>query len=838
MTRITGGRQRKLARKRSQNSNTVKATANKKSKVVEESDEDYQPPTNPSSFHSEPVADKSDDECLAESEGNNATGQSGEEEEQNPPVVDGGGNGSAVSAPNVDTSWIDRELENFATSRALGRNGEQSNTNAVAAGTVPAPVVTGLAGIAEATDASESPIKKAWERLIGRYPVATEITLDWIPKELVDITAAQARNELLILGSKDPSDDVLRNHMTKIKEMRNAIVEVTKSLIFTTVVGEAQKEGVMYGTKIVSKFEDVGRWWASLTEAEARSNAQKMFRIQQLPFDDEEKWSKNLEMEIMAAGNLTYHRPPNTAKNAKGCIEKIITQIKVNQTKNLTDKAKKKESHGYYITVKAPKGMGRSRNRRRKPGEWREWMFHKAEANPSRSREGNHGLALIDRNRPHHIGDQFAQFAAAQGSGNVPLAAQDVATAPVPHAAAAAATLTVPEGGAGLGTASEIALQQALARINSLEERVKEANTENVSMRGVLAQLQSKKRQEGLQGLKTGKPTTGGGPAAIARKANPATKEKAKRSASGPTTDKGGQAKKTKGSKAAKDRVDDIAAKISFDTTTTATTVTEFTVPGNRGAENSGAESSDADSLGIASESDEEDTPKVEKVVKGWLDKDTGLCMVSVLYQENKTTPIVVPVASAVYDDDERIILHWVMTNRMNQKEWREQVEKKIEEMKEEGVGYEEWVGWEQYVRDKVEARDLKPTCLSIFDDSGGKPAARQRVKHPNNVTELRVSPLKQKRTGCTVHNFKSEDNKMYAVKGSGWALDGIVCAGVGGNECGKEFVSKEEEASSPEKAWILGKNNLAWWCNVCKHTLCNECHNLWCVTSVRGRRG
>ena len=409
------------------------------------------------------------------------------------------------------------------------------------------------------------------------------------------------------------------------------------------------------------------KWWASLTESEARANAQKMFRIQQLPFDDDDRWSKNLEKEIMEAGNLVYHRPPNTAKNAKGCIEKLVTQIKVNQTKNLTEKGK--GSHGYYITVKAPNGMGTSRTPRSKTGEWRDWMFHKAEAQPRKSRGGSHGLALIDRSRPHHIGEEFARFAAAQqqGPGNVAMAVQDIAVRPpalaVTPAPNAIATPMDAEGGDDSGKTTEIALQQALARINSLEESMKEASTQNVNMRGVIAQFQNKKRQEGLQGLKTGRPATGGAPASLGRKPSNGTKKKATTAAAprAPTsgkTNKGGQAKKTKATKAtmavvATDLVDDITAQISFDTTTTATTETEFTVPGNCDEEGSEAESSEADSLDIASNSDEEDAPKVVKIEKGWLDKDTGVCMVKVIYEDDRGRPVVVPVASAVYDDDE-----------------------------------------------------------------------------------------------------------------------------------------------------------------------------------------
>ena len=73
-------------------------------------------------------------------------------------------------------------------------------------------------------------------------------------------------------------------------------------------------------------------------------------------------------------------------------------------------------------------------------------------------------------------------------------------------------------------------------------------------------------------------------------------------------------------------------------------------------------------------------------------------------------------------------------------------------------------------------------------------------------------------------------------VRGSGYALDGIVCAGVGGIECGKEFVSETEEALSPGNTWLVRENTPAWWCNECKHTLRDTCHGLWCIASSSKR--
>ena len=192
-------------------------------------------------------------------------------------------------------------------------------------------------------------------------------------------------------------------------------------------------------------------------------------------------------------------------------------------------------------------------------------------------------------------------------------------------------------------------------------------------------------------------------------------------------------------------------------------------------------------------------------------------------------------MVDAVYNDEERVVLHWVMEKKRSEPEWREQVENCIDGMREEDVGYQDWTGWEAYVKDKVEKGKLPPECLSVLEDSGGKKKAKRVV----SVDQPKVSPAKDRRPNCIFHGFKEETNKKNAIKGKGGILDDIVCEGINGIECGKEFVFVEADASDPAKACIVGMNNPAWWCNVCNLVLCNTCHASWCDanTMKRGRR-
>ena len=127
----------------------------------------------------------------------------------------------------------------------------------------------------------------------------------------------------------------------------------------------------------MSTVKDVMSWWASLPEAEAKEKAEIMYKVQQQPFEGS-GWARRMEALFMTNAKLVYHRPPNTNPGRTGCIEQLINQRKIDETKKLTKACKKDTSHGWFISVKPDKGMGNKA--RRKPGVYHEWMLRKAKA--------------------------------------------------------------------------------------------------------------------------------------------------------------------------------------------------------------------------------------------------------------------------------------------------------------------------------------------------------------------------------------------------------------------------------------------------------------------------
>jgi hypothetical protein len=191
------------------------------------------------------------------------------------------------------------------------------------------------------------------------------------------------------------------------------------------------------------------------------------------------------------------------------------------------------------------------------------------------------------------------------------------------------------------------------------------------------------------------------------------------------------------------------------------------------------------------------------------------------------------------------------METKMKETEWRKQATERIMLIKEEKNSFfGSWIDWETYVREKVIEKKLKTHCLSIFDDAGGKPAAtssndkeggsKEHVKHYDLVEA--GSPLKYKKTRCSVHSFKEETNKVTARKGSNYILDGIVCEGVVNHPCGALFVEHVQDIENTEdrnRARIVSIKEPAFWCETCNLVLCHHCHLLYCDSqSRRGRRG
>jgi hypothetical protein len=223
---------------------------------------------------------------------------------------------------------------------------------------------------------------------------------------------------------------------------------------------------------------------------------------------------------------------------------------------------------------------------------------------------------------------------------------------------------------------------------------------------------------------------------------------------------------------------------------------------------------------------DDDDDAVVVDIKKGFVRKKTGIYLLNIQYTNPKDRIIEVELEAALNDDQDHKVLKWIMENKKHDIKWRDAATTIINKLSQTPDSqYADWIDWETYVKTRVVTKFLAPECLTIFEDGGGK---NRGTKCNNYSIEDPVSPLKIKTKPCNVHCFKEEVKKQYARRGTGWALDDVMCQGYDGHECGREFVESLCDAKVPEKAIIPGMATPAMWCSVCKLVMCKECYGVY----------
>ena len=143
-----------------------------------------------------------------------------------------------------------------------------------------------------------------------------------------------------------------------------------KDVVESMMVAAAQAENLTWNSRLVTKVNEVRDWWASALPGDVPKLAASMYKIQQLPFENDE-WSRTAELDFLQRHSLAIQRKPGVRNSGRSCFRALMTQAKTDATKKITKKAKEK-AHGFYISVR---NIGRNYNgtvkdRRRKKGEY------------------------------------------------------------------------------------------------------------------------------------------------------------------------------------------------------------------------------------------------------------------------------------------------------------------------------------------------------------------------------------------------------------------------------------------------------------------------------------
>ena len=122
--------------------------------------------------------------------------------------------------------------------------------------------------------------------------------------------------------------------------------EFGRNLCCSLIIAAAQRQKLVWRLSTIRFPSHISGWWASLPVEKVPAEAEKMHKIQQVPFERDE-WYVAAEKKFLLQHGLEIYRAPFDGN--RSTIRKIISQAKVDVVKSLTECGKSK--HGYYISV-------------------------------------------------------------------------------------------------------------------------------------------------------------------------------------------------------------------------------------------------------------------------------------------------------------------------------------------------------------------------------------------------------------------------------------------------------------------------------------------------------
>ena len=208
------------------------------------------------------------------------------------------------------------------------------------------------------------------ETFIGttKSPALT-VTNDWFGK-YKDISTEHVRNQIMLLGHADVTDEQVHLSKKLMIAHRALARDHGREVVESMMVAAAQAEKLTWNTQLVTKVNEVRDWWASAGPDEVHTIAHTMYKIQQLPFENE-VWSRTAELDFLTRHSLAVQSKPGVRNSGRSCFRALMTQAKTDVTKAVTKKAKEK-THGFYISVRnmRRKYSGNIKARRRRKGEY------------------------------------------------------------------------------------------------------------------------------------------------------------------------------------------------------------------------------------------------------------------------------------------------------------------------------------------------------------------------------------------------------------------------------------------------------------------------------------
>ena len=193
-------------------------------------------------------------------------------------------------------------------------------------------------------DNDRAAVAAAVEPNIPPVNPALTVTTEWFGKYKA-ISNDHVRNQIMLLGHADVTMEQIVLSKRLMETHRHLARDHAKEVVQSMMVTAAQAQHLTWNTRLVTKVCEVRDWWASALPETIHSFARLMYKIQQLPFENEE-WSRTAELNFQRRHKLAVQSKPGVKSSGRSCFRAIMSQAKTDITKMITKKAKDK-THGF-----------------------------------------------------------------------------------------------------------------------------------------------------------------------------------------------------------------------------------------------------------------------------------------------------------------------------------------------------------------------------------------------------------------------------------------------------------------------------------------------------------
>jgi len=189
---------------------------------------------------------------------------------------------------------------------------------------------------------------------------ASSTKIGWTHVPVRRLTAEKIRDYAIETGGRDRiSPEFLNEKEEELKAVKKEVMTFAKMHIHMYFLDAFAEMGITH----LKTMGDIKNYWATncMDPMARRVISHVLFGY----FDSRVGWDAKLEREFMMRKNWSYAEKVEGSTDKKGCIAKLICEMKVEQTKRIQLVGKSK---GVVITIKRKSPEEKEKNRKRTKG--------------------------------------------------------------------------------------------------------------------------------------------------------------------------------------------------------------------------------------------------------------------------------------------------------------------------------------------------------------------------------------------------------------------------------------------------------------------------------------